>query len=86
MMGARNVSGLRRVHGSSVMEEDLVEPVAQFEAAGVSTSTSAATTAPIRFDEFFDTEHVRLSRALYLLTGSASEADDLTQEAMVRVY
>lgn len=38
------------------------------------------------FEEFFQAEHVRLSRALYLLTGSATEADELTQEAMVRVY
>jgi RNA polymerase sigma-70 factor (ECF subfamily) len=39
-----------------------------------------------RFEEFFEAEHVRLARALYLLTGSAAEADELTQEAMVRVY
>ena len=39
-----------------------------------------------RFEEFFEAEHVRLARALYLLTGSAVEADELTQEAMVRVY
>ena len=38
------------------------------------------------FEEFFQAEHVRLGRALYLLTGSAAEADELTQEAMVRVY
>ena len=41
---------------------------------------------PVRFEEFFQTEHVRLARALYLLTGSTAEADELTQEAMVRVY
>lgn len=40
----------------------------------------------VRFEEFFQTEHVRLARALYLLTGSTAEADELTQEAMVRVY
>ena len=40
----------------------------------------------LRFVEFFQAEHVRLARALYLLTGSAAEADELTQEAMVRVY
>jgi RNA polymerase sigma-70 factor (ECF subfamily) len=38
------------------------------------------------FEEFFEAEHVRLARALYLLIGSAAEADELTQEAMVRVY
>ena len=44
-----------------------------------------AVSAP-RFEEFFDAEHLRLARALFLLTGSAAEADELTQEAMVRVY
>ena len=38
------------------------------------------------FEEFFEAQHLRLSRALYLLTGSASEADELAQEALVRVY
>lgn len=40
----------------------------------------------LKFEEFFQAEHVRLARALYLLTGSAADADELTQEAMVRVY
>jgi RNA polymerase sigma factor (sigma-70 family) len=40
----------------------------------------------LRFEEFFQAEHIRLGRALYLLTGSAAEADELMQEAMVRVY
>ena len=45
---------------------------------------TAVTVLP--FEEFFQAEQVRLARALYLLTGSAAEADELTQEAMVRVY
>ena len=40
----------------------------------------------LSFEELYQAEHVRLARALYLLTGSAAEADELTQEAMVRVY
>ena len=40
----------------------------------------------LRFEEFFRAEHFLLARALYLLTGSAADADELTQEAMVRVY
>ena len=39
-----------------------------------------------RFEDFFEEQHVRLARALYLLTGSAAEADELAQEALVRVY
>jgi RNA polymerase sigma factor (sigma-70 family) len=42
--------------------------------------------AVLSFEEFFQAEHVRLARALYLLTGSTAEADELTQDAMVRVY
>jgi RNA polymerase sigma-70 factor (ECF subfamily) len=38
------------------------------------------------FERFFERQHVRLARALYLLTGSAAEADDIAQEALVRVY
>jgi RNA polymerase sigma factor (sigma-70 family) len=38
------------------------------------------------FEEFFRTEHVRLLRALFLVTGSAHEAEDLMQEAFVRVW
>jgi RNA polymerase sigma factor (sigma-70 family) len=41
---------------------------------------------PCDFDEFFQAHHLRLSRALYLLCGSAAEADDLAQEAFVRAY
>ena len=38
------------------------------------------------FEAFFSAEFARLARAMFLLTGSASEAEDLAQEAMVRVY
>jgi RNA polymerase sigma-70 factor (ECF subfamily) len=38
------------------------------------------------FHRFFQTEYVRLSQALWLLTGSRNEAEDVAQEAMVRVY
>ena len=53
-----------------------------------SSEVSEGVTSPtlLRFEEFFQAEHGRLARALYLLTGSAAEADELTQEAMVRVY
>ncbi|HKZ76538.1 MAG TPA: SigE family RNA polymerase sigma factor, partial [Actinomycetota bacterium] len=54
------------------------------ESPGVLEGAARATVPS--FEEFFQAEHVRLARALYLLTGSATEADELTQEAMVRVY
>lgn len=38
-----------------------------------------------RFEDFFELEHERLLRALYLVTGNLPEAEDLMQEAFVRV-
>jgi len=37
------------------------------------------------FEAFFDAEHRRLYRSLVLITGDRQEADDVAQEAMVRV-
>jgi RNA polymerase sigma-70 factor (ECF subfamily) len=59
------------------------------ESSAMGSPETAEQVTPVtvpRFEEFFQAEHVRLARALYLLTGSAAEADELTQEAMVRVY
>jgi RNA polymerase sigma factor (sigma-70 family) len=41
---------------------------------------------PLAFEPFFQDEKDRLLRALYLMTGSAGEAEDLAQEAFTRVY
>jgi RNA polymerase sigma factor (sigma-70 family) len=38
------------------------------------------------FEEFFRAEYARLFQALLLLTGNAYEADDVTQEALIRAY
>jgi RNA polymerase sigma-70 factor (ECF subfamily) len=38
------------------------------------------------FATFFEMEHVRLGRAVFLLTANGSEAEDLIQEAMARAY
>lgn len=38
------------------------------------------------FKDFFEDERARLGRALYLVTGDVGEADDLAQEAFVRVF
>jgi RNA polymerase sigma-70 factor (sigma-E family) len=38
------------------------------------------------FREFYEAQHERLGRALFLLTRSSHEAEDLAQEALVRVY
>jgi len=38
------------------------------------------------FPEFFETEYRRLAKALFLVAGDPSEADELAQEALVRVF
>ncbi len=39
-----------------------------------------------RFESFFDGNYERLLRAMYLVTGSREEAEDLAQDAFVRAY
>jgi RNA polymerase sigma factor (sigma-70 family) len=59
------------------------------ESSAMGSSETLEDVTPVTipgFEEFFRAEHVRLARALYLLTSSAAEAEELTQEAMVRVY
>ncbi len=38
------------------------------------------------FEDFFRAEHVRLLRAMYIVTGDRQEAEELTQEAFLRVW
>ena len=40
---------------------------------------------PQEFPDFFEAEHDRLGRAMYLVAGDVAEAEELAQEAMVRV-
>ena len=42
--------------------------------------------AALDFRSFFEAEYGRLGRALNVLTGNRAEAEELTQDAMVRVY
>lgn len=51
---------------------------------GVEATTEV--TRDSSFEQFFSSTYVRLVRALYLLTGTIAEAEDLAQEAMARVY
>src|SRR5690349_6713485 len=41
---------------------------------------------PLTFEDFFEKEKDRLLRALSVITGSRREAEDLAQEAFVKVY
>jgi RNA polymerase sigma-70 factor (sigma-E family) len=40
----------------------------------------------VAFEEFFRAEYARLARALLLMVGDRSEAEDVAQEALARVY
>jgi RNA polymerase sigma-70 factor, ECF subfamily len=40
----------------------------------------------LSFAQFFEREHLRLGRAIFLLTGDRDEAEDLVQEALARAY
>jgi RNA polymerase sigma factor (sigma-70 family) len=42
--------------------------------------------APLGFERFFETEHERLLRALFVLTGDAHEAEELSQESFLAVW
>jgi RNA polymerase sigma-70 factor (ECF subfamily) len=45
-----------------------------------------ASRAPMSFEAFFETERVRLYRVLFAITGSRQEAEDISQEAFLRVW
>ncbi|MBI4261113.1 MAG: sigma-70 family RNA polymerase sigma factor [Actinobacteria bacterium] len=47
---------------------------------------AASVPLDVTFVSFFETEHARLYRAMLLLGRGHAEAEDLAQEAMVRVY
>ena len=42
--------------------------------------------APVTFEEFFDAERDRLFRMLCVVTGSRHEAEELSQEAFLRIW
>lgn len=50
------------------------------------TGEPKAKTDERSFERFFADEYERLGRALFLVTGDASEAEDIAQDAMVRVF
>ncbi len=52
----------------------------------VETARSEEAIQAADFEEFFERSHLRLVRALFLLTGHRAEAEDLAMEAMARVF
>ena len=49
------------------------------------TARTSSSEVGATFEDFFDLEHERLLRALYLVVGERQEAEDLAQEAFVKV-
>jgi RNA polymerase sigma-70 factor, ECF subfamily len=41
---------------------------------------------PMSFEAFFETERIRMYRVLFAITGSRQEAEDISQEAFLRVW
>lgn len=56
------------------------------EQAMVVTGPQERLEVPLHFEEFFEAERGRLFRALLLVTHNSAEAEDLMQEAFVRVW
>ena len=55
-------------------------------ASAVSDEPAADAPEVPSFEAFFEAEHGRLLRALYLVTGNAEEAEELMQDAFVAVW
>jgi RNA polymerase sigma factor (sigma-70 family) len=56
------------------------------EPGSVSLLVEDAAVATEAFERFFEDTHVRLFRALYLVTGRTGDAEDLVQESFVKVW
>ena len=55
------------------------------QAAAV-TGSPEGLRVPLAFEEFYETERERLFLALLLVTHDSAEAEDLMQEAFVRIF
>ena len=64
------------IHGSVQTEDDVVEPMSEREAP----------VRPLSFDELFLDQHDRLYRALYFITGSRQDAEELMQDAFLKIW
>ncbi len=60
------------------------QPAASRQLGAVPDSEPVSSAA--EFELFFDAERQRLFRALYLVTGSPSEAEELAQDAFLKVW
>ena len=54
--------------------------------AAAASEAEVSLTISLAFEEFFEAERARLFRALLLITHDAAEAEDVMQEAFIRVW
>ena len=65
-----------RIHGRVQAEDNVVELIPEPEAP----------VAPMSFEEIFLDVHDRLYRALYFITGSSADAEELMQDAFLKLW
>jgi RNA polymerase sigma-70 factor, ECF subfamily len=56
------------------------------EMGGRSGAVAVAAELTSSFEDFFRAEHLRLLRAMYLVSGSRQEAEELVQDAFLKVW
>ena len=71
-----NDRGHSRIHGPVQAEDNVVELSREPEAP----------VAPMSFEELFLDVHDRLYRALYFITGSSADAEELMQDAFLKLW
>lgn len=77
-----NVLDLSGVHGRVQGESEVIE----LRRGPKAPETSGASEAPPSFDELFIELHDRLFRALYFISGSSAEAEELMQDAFLKLW
>jgi RNA polymerase sigma-70 factor (ECF subfamily) len=65
--------GSASIHGLVQAEDEVVE-------------TTAGAVVAVSFDEFFAEHHDRLYRALFFITGNSHDADELCQDAFLKLW
>ena len=93
MRGARQAGGLglvrrpsEKCYAASANGVHQAFMGAMDQQAAAATRASDGLRIALSFEEFFEAEHRRLFRALLLVTHDSAEADDLLQEAFIRVW
>jgi RNA polymerase sigma-70 factor, ECF subfamily len=71
-----NEAGPPGIHGAVQIGDNVVELRGEFETSD----------APRSFDNLFLDEHDRLYRALYFITGSSADAEELMQDAFLKLW